>query len=60
VRQLRQEFGDKIVLRADANGGMHYDQALPLLKKLEAFDLDIVEQPVPVWDLDSMPCWLGL
>jgi muconate cycloisomerase len=54
VRQLRQEFGDKIVLRADANGGMHHDQALPLLKKLEAFDLDIVEQPVPAWDLDSM------
>jgi len=54
VRRLRQEFGDKVVLRADANGGMYYDQALPLLKKLEEFDLDIVEQPVPAWDLDSM------
>ena len=54
VRRLRQEFGDTIVLRADANGGMYYEQALPLLKKLEAFDLDIVEQPVPMWDLDGM------
>ena len=51
---LRQRFGNDIVLRADANGGMNYGDALRLLTKLEALDLDIVEQPVPGWDLDGM------
>lgn len=54
VKCLRDHFGDKVVLRADANGGMYFEQALPLLKKLEEFDLDVVEQPVPLWDLDGM------
>ena len=54
VRLLREHFGDKIVLRVDANGGMHFEQALQLLKKLEAYDLDIAEQPVPLWDLDGL------
>ena len=53
-KALRKRFGDSIVLRADANGGMNYGDALRLLTKLEALDLDIVEQPVPGWDLDGM------
>jgi L-alanine-DL-glutamate epimerase-like enolase superfamily enzyme len=54
VRRLREHFGDRVVLRADANGGMSFPDAQRLLKKLEPFDLDIVEQPVPGWDLDGM------
>jgi L-alanine-DL-glutamate epimerase-like enolase superfamily enzyme len=54
IRRVREHFGTKVVLRADANGGMTYPDAVRLLKKLEAFDLDIVEQPVPGWDLDGM------
>lgn len=54
IRALREHFGDRVVLRADANGGMNYGDALRLLAKLEAFDLDIVEQPLPGWDLDGM------
>ena len=51
---LRRHFGDNIVLRADANGGMNYGDALRLLSRLEAYDLDIVEQPLPAWDLAGM------
>jgi muconate cycloisomerase len=54
VRAMRKHFGDKVVLRADANGGMSYNEALPLLRKLEEYDLDIVEQPIPGWDLAGM------
>lgn len=54
VGALRKHFGDRVVLRADANGGMNYGDALRLLSKLEAYDLDIVEQPLPAWDLDGM------
>jgi muconate cycloisomerase len=54
IRRVRAHFGGKVVLRADANGGMTFPDALRLLKKLEAYDLDIVEQPVPGWDLEGM------
>ena len=51
---LRRHFGDDVVLRADANGAMQYGDALRLLHRLEPLDLDIVEQPLPAWDLDGM------
>jgi L-alanine-DL-glutamate epimerase-like enolase superfamily enzyme len=54
IKLLRDHFGDGITLRADANGGMHFEQALLLLKKIEDFGLDIVEQPVPMWDLEGL------
>ncbi|WP_316978278.1 mandelate racemase/muconate lactonizing enzyme family protein [Shumkonia mesophila] len=52
--KVREHFGDAVVLRADANGGMQYGDALRLLRKLEALDFDIVEQPVAGWDLGGM------
>lgn len=53
-RLLRQRVGADIVLRADANGSLRFDQALPLVRRLLEFDLDLVEQPVPIGDLDGM------
>ncbi len=54
VERMREHFGDKAVLRADANGGLSFSQALLLLKQLEPFGLDIIEQPVAGWDVGSM------
>lgn len=54
IKLLREHFGNEVTLRADANGGMYLDQALSLLRKIQEFDLDIVEQPVPQWDLDGL------
>jgi muconate cycloisomerase len=33
---------------------MNFGDALRLLTRLESCDLDIVEQPLPAWDLDGM------
>lgn len=54
IAKLRAHFGDRVVLRADANGSMMFADALRLLSQLEQYDLDIVEQPVADWDLDGM------
>ncbi len=54
VRRMREHFGDRAVLRADANGGLTYNEALPLLHRLDDYGLDVVEQPVPGWDLQGM------
>lgn len=54
ARAMRERFGDGIALRVDANGGMDFDSALALLRRLAAFGVDIAEQPVPIWDLDGL------
>jgi len=54
VRALRETAGDDIELFIDANGGWHYYQALMILKKMEKYNLAMVEQPVPWWDIDGM------
>jgi len=54
VRALREEVGDDIQIFIDANGSWHYYQALMILKKLEKYNLAMVEQPVPWWDVDGM------
>jgi L-alanine-DL-glutamate epimerase-like enolase superfamily enzyme len=53
-RRLRDHCSDDVILRADANGEMSFSHALPLLKTLERFGLDIVEQPVPEWDISGL------
>jgi len=54
VRALRELGGDDIEIFIDANGGWHYYQALMILKKMEKYNLAMVEQPVPWWDVDGM------
>ncbi len=51
---LRARFGDDVVLRVDANGAMTFDAALALLKRLEQFEIDAAEQPVALWDVESL------
>jgi L-alanine-DL-glutamate epimerase-like enolase superfamily enzyme len=54
VQALRERFGDRVVLRVDANGALAYDAALALLKKLEPYDIDVAEQPIAIWDLEGL------
>jgi L-alanine-DL-glutamate epimerase-like enolase superfamily enzyme len=54
VVALRDRFGDRVVLRVDANGALTYDAALALLRKLEPYDIDAAEQPIAIWDLDGL------
>jgi muconate cycloisomerase len=54
VDALRSRLGEDIIIRVDANAGMHFDSALALLKKLEPFGIDAAEQLLPIWDLDGM------
>ncbi|MBL23210.1 MAG: hypothetical protein CMM48_04855 [Rhodospirillaceae bacterium] len=54
VKRLRENFGDDIEIRVDANASMNYEQAQQTLKRLDPFNLELVEQPVPIWDVDGM------
>ncbi len=52
VRAVRAAVGPGIQIRIDANGVWHADQALEVLRELEAVSLELVEQPTP--DLETM------
>jgi o-succinylbenzoate synthase len=54
IRTIRQELGNDFSLTVDANQGYSVRQAIHVLKKLEAFEIDFCEQPVHWQDLDGL------
>jgi muconate cycloisomerase len=54
VEAMRETFGDAVCLRVDANAALSYDAALSLVRRLAPLGVDIVEQPLPIWDLEGM------
>jgi muconate cycloisomerase len=54
VKAVREAVGPATKIRVDANGVFETPDAIALIRKLEAFDLDHVEQPVPAHRIDAM------
>jgi muconate cycloisomerase len=54
LREIRHAVGDDIDIRVDANQGYSTAVAVPTLARMERYNLSLVEQPVPLWDLDGM------
>ncbi len=51
VRAIRAAIGPRVNLRLDANQGCRLADWLPTLRRMEACDLEFLEQPLPVWDI---------
>ena len=51
---VRKAIGPAIKLRVDANQGYRSGEALPVLRKMERFDLEYIEQPLPRWDVEGL------
>ncbi|RYM06299.1 dipeptide epimerase [Sporolactobacillus sp. THM7-7] len=56
VSGIRKAVGKSVKLRIDVNQGWSVKEAVAAIKRMEALGLDIelVEQPVPAWDLEGM------
>ncbi|GAA5179954.1 dipeptide epimerase [Rugosimonospora acidiphila] len=56
VRAVRQAAGPDVTIRVDANQAWTPRQAVGVIRALhdEGLNLELVEQPVPAWDLDGM------
>ncbi|MDB2263073.1 o-succinylbenzoate synthase [Halorubrum ezzemoulense] len=54
LRAVRDAVGDRVALRADANGAWDRETARHALGALAAFDLAYVEQPLPADDLGGL------
>jgi L-alanine-DL-glutamate epimerase-like enolase superfamily enzyme len=51
---MREALGDDVRLMMDVNGMWTYDQALYALRRMERANLELIEQPLPYWDIDGM------
>jgi L-Ala-D/L-Glu epimerase len=53
VKEVRNAIGAETYFRVDANQGCNLTEYLPTFRKMEACDLEFIEQPLPVWDVDG-------
>lgn len=56
LRAIREAVGKDVILRADANQGYTPKEAIRLCRLAEKYDvgLELLEQPVPYWNLRGM------
>ena len=51
---VRDAVGNNYPLEVDVNGGYLVEDAVKTLRKMEKYDIEAVEQPVPWWDTDGL------
>lgn len=54
LRLVREAVGPKVKIRLDANEAYRPDQAIRIIRKMERYDPEFVEEPVKRWNLDGM------
>ena len=54
LRLVREAVGDEVNIRLDANEAYRPDQAIQIIRKMEKYNPEFVEEPVKRWDLDGM------
>ncbi len=51
LRGIRENVGENIQIRVDANQGFTFSQARWFLNKIKDLNIEFIEQPLPEWDL---------
>ena len=54
VDAIRQAIGDEVTLRVDCNQGYSAVEAIKMIREIEQFDIELVEQPTIWWDFSSI------
>jgi len=54
VDAIRQAIGDEVTLRVDCNQGYSAVEAIKMIREIEQFDIELVEQPTLWWDFASI------
>jgi len=55
IEAIREKFGEKVNLQVDANGAYNtVYEAIKALKEIERFNIALIEQPLPKWNLEGM------
>lgn len=54
LREIREAVGPECRIGVDVNQGWARDKAIKIIKAMESYDIQFVEQPIPRWDLLGM------
>ena len=54
IKILREELGYNIKIRVDANQGYEPNEAIKVLREIEKYNIEFVEQPVICWNLKGL------
>jgi L-alanine-DL-glutamate epimerase-like enolase superfamily enzyme len=54
VRAVREAIGKDVSMRLDANEGYGPSQAIRILRQMEKYEPEFIEEPVKGWDIDGM------
>jgi len=54
IKAVREAVGDEIELRLDPNAAWTTIGTLKVMKEIESCNLQLLEQPIPSWNLDGM------
>ena len=54
VHAVRDTVGSDAYLTIDANGFWSYEKALHIIRQIDSCGLDLIEQPLPHWDIEGM------
>ncbi|MEM2997165.1 MAG: enolase C-terminal domain-like protein, partial [Candidatus Bathyarchaeia archaeon] len=54
VRALREAFGGEVDIRVDCNQAYSKAGAVRVIRALERFEVELVEQPTPWWDFKTL------
>jgi L-alanine-DL-glutamate epimerase-like enolase superfamily enzyme len=54
LKRVRQAVGEEVHLRLDANEAYWPDQAIQIIRQMEKYHPEFVEEPVKRWDLEGM------
>jgi L-alanine-DL-glutamate epimerase-like enolase superfamily enzyme len=54
VKAIRKAIGEDVTLRVDCNQGYAAQDATKMIREIEAFDVELVEQPTVWWDFAGL------
>ena len=54
LEKLTDSYGEKVLFRLDANGFFDLPKAIRFCKEMEKFNIEYIEQPLPVNDVDDL------
>jgi muconate cycloisomerase len=54
IKAIRTAVGNDVFIMVDINQGWDRSTAIRTIRQLEQFNLSLIEQPVPAWDVESM------
>ncbi|HMN80255.1 MAG TPA: enolase C-terminal domain-like protein [Burkholderiaceae bacterium] len=54
VQAVRETVGPHVRLTVDANGFWNYETALQTIRRIDACALELIEQPLPHWDIEGL------